>query len=97
MCSSLPCTLPPPPHTRAELGLTDGRAPGPLVHGDHHNVRKLKDRLTEEFKAKKLQVYAPKNTDVVRIKFVQENVVKVPPPPGDVGRVVTQFFVNTRN
>ena len=48
-----------------------------LVHGDHNNVRKLKDRLTEEFKHKKLQVYTPKNTDTVRIKFVHENIVKV--------------------
>jgi cleavage and polyadenylation specificity factor subunit 3 len=48
-----------------------------LVHGDQHNCRKLKDRLTEEFRTKKLQVYSPKNTDVVRIQFAQENIIKV--------------------
>eukprot|EP00906_Rhabdomonas_costata_P036586 RCo051313 len=48
-----------------------------LVHGDHNNIRKLKDRLTEEFKSRKLQVHSPKNTDVVKLHFARESVVRV--------------------
>lgn len=78
-----------------------------LVHGEQHNMMRLKSKLLSlnSNKSVKVKVYSPKNMDVLRIPFKQDKIAKVvgklasiPPPthlptPEDDTQLVTGVLV----
>ncbi|KAK7746663.1 endoribonuclease ysh1 [Cytospora paraplurivora] len=78
-----------------------------LVHGEQHNMMRLKSKLLSlnSNKAVKVKVYSPKNCEELRIPFRQDKIAKVvgklasiPPPthlpaPGDETQLVTGVLV----